>query len=162
MQPLGAMYIQGVTRVADLLSPNGTAWNQNRLDEMFSPEDVADIKQIAIGGPGTEDFLAWNYTKNGVFTVRSAYHLRMAVNRLRSGRPESSSSVNKHKGFLGLWDTSAPTKAKIHMWRVIRNGLAVGSELHRRRIKPGVFCIVCGREETIMHRFWSCQHLVQF
>ena len=63
MQPLGAMYIQGVTRVADLLSPNGTAWNQNRLDEMFSPEDVADIKQIAIGGPGTEDFLAWNYTK---------------------------------------------------------------------------------------------------
>lgn len=66
-----------------------------------------------------------------VFTVRSAYHLRMTMNKLKSGRPESASSVNKHQGYLGLWDTSAPNKANIHMWRVIRNGLAVGAELLR-------------------------------
>ena len=84
------------------------------------------------------------------------------MNKLKTGRPESASLVNKHQGYLGLWDTSAPNKANIHMWRVIRNGLAVGAELLRRRIKPGVFCAVCGREETIMHRFWSCQHPLQF
>ena len=162
MNPLGAVYVQGVTRVADLLSPDGTSWSSARVDEMFSPDDAADIKQIAVGGPGTEDTLAWNYTKNGVFSVRSAYHLRMTMNKVRSGQPESSSSISRHKGYLGLWDTSAPNKAKIHMSRVIRNGLAVGVELHRRRIKPGVFCVVCGREETILHRFWSCQHSVQF
>lgn len=30
-------------------------------------------------------------------------------------------------------------KAKIHMWRMIGNGLAVGAELHQRRIKLGFF-----------------------
>lgn len=125
---------------------------------MFSVSDAADIKQIAVGGPGTEDFLAWNYTKSGVFTVRSAYHLRMSMKKCNSGQPEPSSSVKRHKGYLALWDTNALGKAKIHMWRMIRNGLAVGAELHRRRIKPGVFCVACGREETIVHRFWTCQH----
>lgn len=63
---------------------------------------------------------------------------------------------------MALWDTQVPGKAKIHMWRLIRNGLAVGAEVHRRWIKPGVFCVACGREETIHHRFWACQHSVQF
>lgn len=70
--------------------------------------------------------------------------------------------MDKHKGYLALWDTNVPGKAKIHMWRMIRNGLAVGAELHRRRIKPGVFCVACGREESILHRFWMCQHSAQF
>ena len=50
----------------------------------------------------------------------------------------------------------------MHMWRVIRNSIAVGTELQRRRIKAGVCCVECGREETIYHRFWDCYHLVKF
>ena len=63
------------------------------LHQMFTLQDAADVKQIAIGGPDTDDFLAWNFTKNGIFTVKSAYHLRMFLNRAVSGQPESSSSV---------------------------------------------------------------------
>ena len=69
---------------------------------------------------------------------------------------------NEHKAWLALWDTNAPAKAKIHTWRLLKNGLAVGTELHRRRIKPGVFCCACGREETIHHRFWACPHSMLF
>lgn len=36
------------------------------------------------------------------------------------------------------------------------------AELHLRRIKPGVFCVVCGREETIYHGFWVCHYSMQF
>lgn len=97
------------------------------------------------------DYIAWNYTKNGHFTVRSAYHLRMSMNKIKSGRPESSSSVQTHKSWLALWDTPAPNKAKIHMWRLLKNGLAVGIELQRRCIKAGVFCAACGQEETVYH-----------
>jgi ribonuclease HI len=106
--------------------------------------------------------MAWNHTKNGQVTVKSAYHLCMSMGKSNSGRPESSSSVDKHRGWLNLWDTNAPNKAKIHVWRLISNGLAVGAELHRRRIKPGIFCPACGREETTFHRFWGCPHSVQF
>ena len=151
MKPLGQTFVPGVTKVQDLMMPNGKVWNMNMnlVDEMFSPDDARDIKQIAIGGPSMEDYLAWNFNKNGQFSVRSAYHLRMRLNRVKTGRPGSSSSVNQHKGWLALWDTSAPNKAKIHMWRLTRNGLAVGTELQRRHIKAGVFCAACGREALV-------------
>lgn len=61
-------------------------------------------------------------------------------------------------GWLQLWDTNVPEKAKIHTWRLIQNGLAVGAELQRRKIKQGVRCPICEREETAMHRFWSCPY----
>lgn len=83
----------------------------------------------------------------------------MSLIKVRSGQPESSSSVHKHKRHLALWDTNAPAKAKIHMWRMIRNGLASGAELHRRWIKPGVFRVVCGRQETIVHRFLAYSNI---
>ena len=47
--------------------------------EMFSPDDAADILQIAVRGAGVDDYLAWNYTKNGIFMVISAYHLKMSM-----------------------------------------------------------------------------------
>lgn len=31
-------------------------------------------------------------------------------------------------------------------------------ELHRRQIKAVVFCVACGREETLDHWFWPCVH----
>ena len=77
------------------------------------------------GGPGTYDYLAWNYTKNGEFSVKSAYHLKMTLNGVKSGRPESTSFLHKRKEWLALWDTCAPNKAKVHMWRLLRNGLAL-------------------------------------
>jgi hypothetical protein len=46
------------------------------------------------------------------------------------------------------------------MWRMIENGLAVGTELSRRRIKDGVVCLACGRTEDLVHRFWVCPHSI--
>lgn len=146
MKPLGQIYVHGVSKVHDLLMPNSKEWNESLIDDMFSPEDANDIAQIAVGGPNMGDYIAWNYTKTGQFTVRSSYHLRMTLNGVKTEWPGPSSSVHKHKGWLGLWDFSAPNKAKIHMWRVMQNGLAMGAELLRQCIKPGVFCTASGRE----------------
>ena len=74
---------------------------------------------------------------------------------------ESSNSVESHKGWLALWGANVPGKVKIHVWRLLKNGLAVGAELHNRRIKGGVNCVACGREETALHRFWQCPHAQQ-
>jgi hypothetical protein len=58
-----------------------------------------------------------------------------------------------------LWDVDVPGKAKIHVWRLIKNGLAVGDELQRRHVKGGVKCIVCHKDELLLQRFWRCPHL---
>ena len=146
MKPLGQIFVSGLTKVAHLITTDGGSWDMDKVNLMFSEDDAKDIQQIAIGGPSCEDYLAWNYAHNGVYSVRSGYHLRKALDNARNGQPESSSSVGTHRGYMALWDTNAPPKAKIHMWRMIRNGLAAGAELHRRRIKPGFFCVVCGQE----------------
>jgi ribonuclease HI len=44
------------------------------------------------------------------------------------------------------------------MWRLVENGLAVGSELSHRKIKDGIVCLECVRTESLIHRFWSCPH----
>jgi hypothetical protein len=73
----------------------------------------------------------------------------------------SSTSLEEHRGWLSLWTADVPGKAKIHVWRLIKNGLAVGSELSKRHIKEGVCCIACNRQESLMHRFWRCPHSIR-
>ena len=47
---------------------------------------------------------------------------------------------------------------KVHCWRLVKNGLAVGDELRCRKVKEGVRCVACNREKTLKHRFWDCPH----
>jgi hypothetical protein len=90
--------------------------------------------------------------------VKSAYHLAVQRKREVKGAIESSNSCQEHKGRLALWSTSVPGKVKVHVWRLIENGLAVGTELKHRNIKDGVICLACGRSEDLVHRFWTCPH----
>jgi hypothetical protein len=85
----------------------------------------------------------------------------MQQKRIKADGIRSSSSVNDHKGWLSLWSAKVPGKVKVHVWWLMKNGLALGDELRRRRIKGGVTCVSCGREETALHRFWRCPHAQQ-
>ena len=67
--------------MSDLLSATGDTWDHSKVDAMFSMEDAKDIKQILVGALGVDDVLAWNYTRDGVFTARSVYHLLMTGKR---------------------------------------------------------------------------------
>ena len=156
--PLGCKPNSEVEKVSELLLPDGTGWDVAKLNETFFEVDVNDILKIPVGRAGTDDYLAWNYTKNGIFSVRSAYHLKYQNTLAASDRPSSSLSVDEHRGWLALWAADVPSKVKVHCWRLAQNGLAIGEELRRRQIKEGVRCIACNRPETIMHRFWLCPH----
>jgi hypothetical protein len=155
-KPFGHRPDVEVTKVQELLLPDGAGWNVNKLSECFFESDVADILKIPVGRAGSEDYLAWNYTKNGEFSVQSAYHLKRQLRLSQEGRPGPSTSFDDHQGWLALWAADVPGKVKIHCWRLLRNGLAVGEELRRREIKDGVVCIACARPETLFHRFWEC------
>jgi hypothetical protein len=60
-----------VSLVSELLLPDGAGWNVDKLNDCFFEEDVNDILKIPVGRAGIVDYMAWNYTKNGVFSVRS-------------------------------------------------------------------------------------------
>jgi ribonuclease HI len=158
-KPLGHKPDVEVEMVHELLLPDGNGWDMDKLQNCFYDVDVDDIAKIPVGRAGTDDYIAWNYTKNGNFSVKSAYHLKMQLNSLRAGRASSSSaSCDDHRGWLALWAADVPNKVKVHAWRLVKNGLAVGHELARRKIKMGVRCVVCFRDETMIHRFWRCPY----
>lgn len=136
-----------ITKVGHLLTEDGLSWDEDKLQQVFNDSGAKEVRQIVTGGTGLSDYLAWNHTKNGVYSVRSGYHMMMALRRSRTGQPGSSGSVALHQAWLAIWATNVPNKAKFHMWWIIRNGLAVGKELSRRKIKMGVVCTACGREE---------------
>lgn len=85
LRPLGQTFMHDTTRVCDLLSVDGDNWDHAKVEAIFSVDDANDIRQIPVGGQGVEDCLAWNYTKDGVFMVRSAYHLLMSRKRAHTG-----------------------------------------------------------------------------
>jgi hypothetical protein len=112
--PLGCKEEECPVYLKDFLLPSGGAWDETKLESYFYEQDVQDILQIKVGRPGWADFRAWNYTKNGQFSVRSAYHLAMQRKRDQRGSPESSRSCDQHKGWLSLWDAQIPGKVKVH------------------------------------------------
>jgi hypothetical protein len=118
-----------IKKVSELIDDEGHEWDEAKLAKYFYDFDMEDIKKISIGGKEIEDCLAWNFTKNGVFSVRSAYHLQMSIRKQKESHSESSCSVQEHKGWLVLWGANVPGKVKVHVWRLIRNGLVVGPEL---------------------------------
>jgi hypothetical protein len=58
-----------------------------------------------------------------------------------------------------LWAAHVPGKTKVHVWRLVENGLAVGTKLSHRRIKDGIIYLACNRTESLVHCFLTCPHL---
>lgn len=159
-RPLGRKCETTVKKVSELLNGEGTGWDTQKLDWIFHGADSEDIKSVVVGGMGSDDYHAWNHTKNGVFSVRSAYHLGMRMKKLKAGM---SACVNPLPLRLliragSLYGGPCSRQSKIHVRRLVKNGLAVRSELQHRKIKAGVRCVACDREETAIHRFWQCPH----
>jgi ribonuclease HI len=156
--PLGCQRLDRPTTVDELLDTDGAAWDEQKVRGLFFEPDVSDILSIPVGGGGADDVLAWNHTKNGIFTVKSAYHLALQCKEDKQGGVGGSSTCDHHKSWLAVWGAQVPNKMKVHLWRLIENGLAVGAELRHRKIKDGVTCLVCDKEESLAHRFWLCPH----
>ncbi|KAL0448410.1 UNVERIFIED_CONTAM: hypothetical protein Slati_1397400 [Sesamum latifolium] len=61
-----------VTKLRDSVSGE---WDSRRVPELFWPIDSEFILSIPLCQVGEEDLWVWDYAKNGLFSVRSAYHL---------------------------------------------------------------------------------------
>jgi hypothetical protein len=69
-RPWGVKPDKEVGFVSDLLLPDGQSWDAGKLQEVFYEGDVEDILKIPVGRAGTGNYVAWNYTKNGIFSVK--------------------------------------------------------------------------------------------
>src|SRR4051812_1351825 len=64
---------QLLSKVGDLIDHVSNNWDEDLIRQTMWPIDVQWILSIPLSQHDMTDFIAWSYTKNGMFSVRSAY-----------------------------------------------------------------------------------------
>ncbi|XP_071674470.1 uncharacterized protein [Lolium perenne] len=64
-----------LTKVSDLIDHNTRQWDEELIRDIFWQIDAERILQIPLAVGMMDDFVSWHYNRNGLFSVKSAYHL---------------------------------------------------------------------------------------
>ncbi|XP_026383473.1 uncharacterized protein LOC113278971 [Papaver somniferum] len=132
--------------VSELIDYNHNCWNVPLLNLLFSPDEVIRIKSIRLNllQPNS---LMWAHTRNGKFTIKSAY--RIYMNDIPS--PEDSTFWRK------VWDIDCLPKVKFFMWKMFAHMLPVNAIMKLYNPHVNVLCSFCNaHDETVMHLFVNC------
>lgn len=139
--------VEGPTKVNELIEAG--EWKENELSSLFLPWEVRAIRNIPIPIRNMEDFWSWQHTKNGNFTVRSAYYV--ALNGDRQAEPTASTRPWQQV-WSKIWGACVPAKVKMFGWKAARNGIAVKANLVKRGMGVDKECPRCGEgAETTEH-----------
>ncbi|KAL0381479.1 UNVERIFIED_CONTAM: putative mitochondrial protein [Sesamum angustifolium] len=141
------------TYVSDLVLASTREWNEVTISALFWPEDRDYILQIPLSFSNVPDLLIWHYSPNGIFSVRSAYHLALSLDS-----PANSSTGRwDRRMWQVVWQAHIPNKAKVFMWQAIRNILPTASNLVKRLKSESVGCPLCDFvAETPIHTLLHC------
>ncbi|CAL5362034.1 unnamed protein product [Camellia sinensis] len=149
-------------RVCDLIDSEKGAWHDEMLTQNFLGMDVEAIRCIPLCPTLPSDKLVWHFTRNGEFSVRSAYHLCKDMASMDGHGDTSTSGQSQRKFWRDLWQLNLPTKLKIFGWKMCLGLLAVRANLRQRRIINMDLCPGCGVEiETVCHCFHNCDFAMQ-
>ena len=130
-------------------------WHVEALQEAVTPGELTAITSTMVASSDQEDFLAWPHSKNGEFTVKSAYHLELQ--KRKGGVGTSSMSDNKWF-WKKIWLANVPPKVKNFFWRASRGGLPTMDVLAKRGLDVDKMCPRCGEvPETIIHILVLCR-----
>ena len=113
-----------------------------------------------------EDLLAWHYDKEGIFSVKSAYHVLddgKTRDRCRQqGEGSGSSGSSRASGFSWkrIWQLKCPPKIRHFFWRFTHNSLPLRMNIARRGMEIYMRCPICWRlDEDGGHCFLRCKYV---
>ncbi|XP_026452212.1 uncharacterized protein LOC113352628 [Papaver somniferum] len=124
--------------------------NISLITSLFSQDVVNKILALRIN-TSKHDTVMWAHTRNGIFTIKSAYKVYMN----ESITPEDASFWKK------VWSLDCLPKIKFFMWNFFAYMLSVNSLLMLYNPAVDDSCPLCKNEsETVMHLFFKCPMVV--
>ena len=119
-------------RVEKLIDREKGSWDADLVKSNFVAHEAEVILSIPISTTLPEDSRVWAGTRNGSFTVRSAYEV--AFNLIKEGKKQvvlgESSNRSKMKEFWKfIWKLECPNKVKQFFWKACKNILSTNSTL---------------------------------
>jgi hypothetical protein len=174
LKPLVRLDGVDLEQFSELFIPDTRSWNEDLIRASFVSCDADEILKLRPGFRMEGDLIAWNFERNGLSTVRSAYRLLKAEqSQVEAGRLNETSSSTDSLIWKRLWKLRVPPKIRIFWWRAVNNFLPTKANLNRRHVELESFCPTCEAEaETLHHvafvcplakRFWqSVERLMGF
>jgi hypothetical protein len=77
-------------------------WNEEVISTKFSENLAENILSIPLSTEGCTDFTSWPHTKNGVYTVRSAYNLARTHNFWRDQSVDGKGAMSEQNTWRKL------------------------------------------------------------
>ena len=153
LKPIGKKSSCRLKWVCQLIDPTSMEWKVELIKHVFWEHDAEQILGVKLPSKPREDVLAWHHDRKGLFSVKRAYRLAMALDEEeKGGRQSSSTNSCERSCWKAFWKIPIPHKILIFGWRAINNGLATQSNKNRRGIAISSSCEVCGMEtKSIMH-----------
>ncbi|CAL1395838.1 unnamed protein product [Linum trigynum] len=146
----------GGSVVADVISEGGGRWDEEKLSQWFDPSTCKAIKAIPLPRWDVPDKLIWHFTAEGVFSVKSAYHLAVELDRRRGGWRSSVSWMDK-PSWIRVWEAKIPPKLKVFLWQILNRALPTMEALIEKKVQVLPRCPVCwDAPETMEHLFLYC------
>ncbi|XBI13774.1 hypothetical protein VPH35_140465 [Triticum aestivum] len=148
-----------VDKVEDLIDPISGQWDEDILRSVLSPVDVHRILQIPLRVEVMDNFVAWQHTRSGTFSVRSAYHVefdhQFGHNWNQRGGPGGFQDCDS---WRKVWELSLPGKIKHFVWKVLRGVLPCLGTLAGRHVPANPQCPSCriGYEDS-QHCLFTCK-----
>jgi 5-methylcytosine-specific restriction endonuclease McrA len=122
------------------------------------PVDAEEVLKIRLTERRDEDFIAWQYEKNGIFLVKCAYRLALEGEQANKRQEGSSSSADGSRSLYNeIWMAQVPPKVHIFAWKPTLEGLATQCNRKKCTLIDDAMCHICGRgEESGFHAVVQC------
>ena len=144
-----------VLSVNQLTHSDRKEWNTELIRQIFHNFDAKEIVRIAIPRSDVEDYIAWHYERNGVFSVRITYKLVASLKTDAVQNPSSSSSEAQDQSIWDvIWKEKVPPKVTTFGWRSpCKKRINLGGPLTWMLL--ATFAIVARRMSSML--VWSAQ-----
>lgn len=152
-----------IGKVQELINPTTCTWDVQLLEDNFYPIDERRIQAIPLPPWEIGDSIVWHGTKNGIFSVKSAYHMEWQHqygSRARRRDEAGSSAINPVWDIC--WKLIVPAKVRIFTWRALHGIIPCMCTLANRHIGGSGQCHVCDwGAEDIAHMMFKCDRALE-
>lgn len=147
--------MDATVKVSALIDKDTNGWNKGLLATLFNAEEIEAIQSVPLSCTNRPDKVIWRGSANGLFTVKSAYHMakEMELNR----KAGSSQGGGFGELWRSIWKLRIPNAEKHFLWKACKEILPTKANLTQRHVLDDDMCPICGlHEETGFHILWDC------
>lgn len=132
-----------------MIDTRSMKWNINFIEQHFNESDVQGILSIPLSSLNHQDELTWALTKDGHYSVKTAYMLG------KGGNLDVF-----YQAWVDIWGMNVSPKVKHFLWRSCTNSLPTHFLLKfRHLIEDDLFPWGCGEIESTSHALFTCHRV---